>query len=512
MLRMRLAMNRVMLGLLAVQPLSALHAGPSLIATDRRCCHRTVPARLSATSATGAPTTSVTVESTTDYWTAASLLNKEPTFGSSTFYYYSSLRAPSLNANVFFNPIESYCALARDEAATVCGVAQLLLVDLRPEVGREAGKKVAFVQSVAVPQAMRRRGIATRLVDWCEEEARRRFGDVELWLAIAVNNDAAYALYTRMGYTEVVTTGGIALMRKVASLPAPQLTQPDAETLPPLPPPPPQPQPPLPLPPPPPPPAVLTGPAGVGALELAKNVATQGLYCGIAAFGVSVLLAPFGGPSIGSLLLPDSLPIGAAEVAAGLLLGWAELTRRGVRPLAVAADETLDYDAAQALQMAPLYRIAGSEASAAAALIAVAIWQLSIALAEELYYRGLLQGGLGYGLLQLAALVGNGPVGPPTSTLLQLVSLAFASAAFGAVHTEFVEGDGDKARWFVETGAYGVAYGTLALLTHQLLAPVTMHATLNVGLCMRDWRRMRNTPPQQLERVFEEAEAAATGS
>jgi len=39
-----------------------------------------------------------------------------------------------------------------------------------------------------------------------------------------------------------------------------------------------------------------------------------------------------------------------------------------------------------------------------------------------------------------------------------------------------------------------------------------MHATLNVGLCMRDWRRMRNTPPQQLERVFEEAEAAATGS
>lgn len=444
------------------------------------------------------------MDSTTEYWTAASLLND--VFDGATFYYYSSLRAPSLNANVFFNPIESHCALARDEAGSTCGVAQLLLADLRPEVGSDAGKRVAFVQSVAVPQAVRRRGIATRLVDWCEEEARRRFGDVEVWLAIALGNDAAYALYKRMGYEEVVTTRGIMLMRKTKSLLAPQLTQPDVEALP-LPP-----QQPLPLPPPsPPPPATLAAPAGVGALELAKNLATQGLYCGIAAFGVSVLLAPFGGPSIGSLLWPDALPIGAAEVAAGVGLGWAELTRRGVRPLAVADGETLDYSAAQALQMAPLYRIAGGEVSAAAALLAVASWQLSIALAEELYYRGLLQGGLGFGLLQLAALVANEPVGPPVSTLLQVVALAFASAAFGAVHTEFVEGDGDKARWFVETGAYGVAYGTLALLTHQLLAPVAMHATLNVGLCMRDWRRMKNTPQQELERVFEEEAAAAPG-
>ena len=151
--------------------------------------------------------------------------------------------------------------------------------------------------------------------------------------------------------------------------------------------------------------------------------------------------------------------------------------------------------------MAPLYRIAGGEPSAAVALAAVAAWQLAIALAEELYYRGMLQGGAGFGLLALADLVA-GPasaVPPAVGALTQLVALLFAAAAFGAVHTEFAadgpvvgaadgpggdEGD-SKARWFLQTGAYGAAFGALALLTQHLLAPVAMHATLNVGLCAR---------------------------
>lgn len=172
--------------------------------------------------------------------------------------------------------------------------------------------------------------------------------------------------------------------------------------------------------------------------------------------------------------------------------------------------------------MAPLYRIAGGESSAAVALVAVATWQLAIALAEELYYRGMLQGGAGFGLRALADLVA-GPasaVPPAVGALTQLVALLFAAAAFGAVHTEFAadgpvvgaadgpggdEGD-SKARWFLQTGAYGAAFGVLALLTQHLLAPVAMHATLNVGLCARDWQRMRNTPAEELARIFAEGE------
>ena len=63
-----------------------------------------------------------------------------------------------------------------------------------------------------------------------------------------------------------------------------------------------------------------------------------------------------------------------------------------------------------------------------------------------------------------------------------------------------------KARWFLQTGAYGAAFGVLALLTQHLLAPVAMHATLNVGLCARDWQRMRNTPAEELARIFAEGE------
>jgi hypothetical protein len=306
----------------------------------------------------------------------------------------------------------------------------------------------------------------------------------------------------------------------------------------------------------------------------------QAMYVGVAALGVSVLLAPFGGPSVPSLMLADSVPAAAAEATAGTALALLELRRQGVRPLAGASGETLAYTPAQvapysgntlhahaharprhttphhthartrartcmrafrrvhvnrsmhallrargrcwrraqAAQMAPLYRIAGGEPSAAVALAAVAAWQLAIALAEELYYRGMLQGGAGFGLHALADLVA-GPasaVPPAVGALTQLVALLFAAAAFGAVHTEFAadgpvvgaadgpggdEGD-SKARWFLQTGAYGAAFGALALLTQHLLAPVAMHATLNVGLCARDWQRMRNTPEEELARIF----------
>ena len=470
-----------------------------------RCpCAAAARAVLSAQQAQAA---TVRVQLSTDYRAAAKLLHDN--FGGQTFYYYTTLRAPALNANVFFEPVETLCALALD-GDNPRGVVQLLLARLRKEAGSGAGKTVAFVQSVAVPPESRRRGIATQLVRWCEEEAWQRWGDVELWLAIAVGNSAAQALYEGLNYEVVEKRMQIILMRKVPTraprpstaaadtvAPATSTASPPREAL------------------------ARTAAGGLDALELAKNVATQGMYVAIAAFGISVLLTPFGGPSLGTLLLPEPLPLGLVQLALGVALALAELRRQGVDPLAaVEASERLDYTSAQALQMAPLFRIAGGERSAAAALVALGSWQLSIALAEELYYRGLLQSGAAFGLGSLAGLVGGGAPPAPLGALMQVVALVFASAVFGAVHTEWAAGPSfgadaspatapsggppadSKADWFLQTGAYGAAFGLLTLLTHNVLASVAMHATLNAGLCARDWRRMRNTPESELARIF----------
>ena len=153
--------------------------------------------------------------------------------------------------------------------------------------------------------------------------------------------------------------------------------------------------------------------------------------------------------------------------------------------------------------MRPLYEIADGESGAAAALGAVGAWQLAIALAEEVYYRGFLQSA---GRLALTAL----PPGLP-ATVLEGLPLAVAAAVFGLVHTEFVDtvdGDGDdsKLRWFAITGAYGAVYGLLFAVTgHRLIAPVAAHGGLNLGLCARDWRRMRESSQEELERIFGES-------
>ena len=151
-----------------------------------------------------------------------------------------------------------------------------------------------------------------------------------------------------------------------------------------------------------------------------------------------------------------------------LSVAAAELWRIAVRPedalpSAGGGGRALEYTPAQAVQMRPLYEIAGGESGAAAALAAVGAWQLAIALAEEVYYRGFLQSA---GRLALTAL----PPGLP-ATVLEGLPLAVAAAVFGLVHTEFVdavEGDGDdsKLRWFAITGAYGAGL-RLALRRHR---------------------------------------------
>ena len=170
---------------------------------------------------------------------------------------------------------------------------------------------------------------------------------------------------------------------------------------------------------------------------------------------------------------------------------------------------------------------------------AILVWQLAIAAAEELYYRGFVQSAGVLAFSPLSAL-GVGGVG-----VREAVPLLVSAALFGLVHTEFVgdappssgatntgSGDGGgcgdsssdrhsrsvaaasgavvssvedtKSYWFRVTAAYGALYSALYVATgHRLIAPVCAHAGLNVGLCLRDWARMRATPEAELRRIFD---------
>ena len=210
----------------------------------------------------------------------------------------------------------------------------------------------------------------------------------------------------------------------------------------------------------------------------------------------------------------------------------------------------LAYTAAQAVQMRPLYEIAASEGRLPLAVAAVGVWQLSLALAEELYYRGFVESA---GVLALSPASAAGPAG---TALREALPLLASAALFGLVHTEFVEDKpvhdapvhdapvhdapahdapvhdapvhndaaaslaaptashrtphfaapsvaDTKAEWFRITAAYGALYSLLYVASgHRVLAPVCAHAGLNVGLCMRDWRRMRRTPETVLAQTF----------
>ena len=79
------------------------------------------------------------------------------------------------------------------------------------------------------------------------------------------------------------------------------------------------------------------------------------------------------------------------------------------------------------------------------------------------------------------------------------VALVFASALFGAVHALWVAdgaedgdgGGGDKLEWFLETGAWGLLYGSVFVLGgHNLAAPLLAHAAQNTWWCCEDARAM----------------------
>lgn len=257
-----------------------------------------------------------------------------------------------------------------------------------------------------------------------------------------------------------------------------------------------------------------------GVTALLTEIATQGMYFGVGCLGICFLVQPLGGTRLSELVPSGDAPVAAVcEAALGLGLAGAELFRLGAWPWT--PNRMGPITSGQAVQLAPLWRIAGGEARASAALAAIGAWQLSIAIAEETYYRGLVLSG------SRSAVLGLGGVGLPVAPpLAALVALLLSSAVFGAVHLEFASAaepgdaaggraatdssatDDSAARWFGVTAAYGAAYGALFVATGlHLLAPVCLHAGINTGLCMGRWQQLREMDAECARALFVEAEA-----
>ena len=482
-----------------------------------------IAARIASPLATVDVTFDVRRASNDEDWAAAGLLNE--CFGGNKLFYYSSLRAPALNSNVFFKPIdEPVIAVAvTRETNELCGAAQLMRVNLRDAVGigsdwgpKQSGT-VAYVQSVAVAEPARRRGVAQKLMAFCESSAQSWQGNMavgETWLAVAESNEAALALYEGLGYERLTVQMGNVLMRKRLTCVADSSGAVEVGA-------------------PPPPPAdanaLLGARGGLGLAPLMINLGVQSMYIGIAAFGVTFLLSPFGGPDVASLagLAPSAaaapsvvetiVSVPFVQAALGLAVAFAELKRQGVGGPSSPSGGPLTYSRAQAAQMRPLYEISAGEASLPLAAAGIGLWQLSIALAEELYYRGFVQSAVALLLSSLvSAIAGGGEAASGAGVtaglaVSELVALVVSAGLFGAVHMEFVapadaaRGNGDETRadWFKATAAYGVLYSALFLATgHRVIAPTCAHAGMNIGLCLRDWSKMRQTPQATLEATF----------
>lgn len=416
-----------------------------------------------------------------DIWSASQLLSSsfEPSRAPAAVAV--SLCAPWLDAHAFCAPSISDSPLIaivqREEGtggagAQVVGVAQAMLVDLRQNVGVGAGSRVAFVQNVAVSPAYRRQGIASRLVCEVEKLAVAEWGVSESWLAAAEDEEHLRQLYEGLGYERVGNELGQVLMQKSlfstdtledATAPSSQsyavdefvdssrspisMDEKDHR-------------------------AVPKASGGASASALVTELAVQSMYTGIGCLGIFFLVQPFGGTPLVDLLPAPGAPLATlAEATLGLSLALAELTRLSAWPWSSDAREMPPITCGQASQLAPLWRVAGQEQRLPVAVAAIATWQLSIAVAEEIYYRGLVLSGLRSGIL---GLVGFGISVP--EPLPSLLAATVSAAIFGAVHLEFSssaepgdafagenESQDSPARWFRVTAMYGLAYGGLFL-------------------------------------------------
>jgi ribosomal-protein-alanine N-acetyltransferase len=70
------------------------------------------------------------------------------------------------------------------------------------EVERSRGKRVGHLMNIAVAEAWRRRGLATRLLDEIEGRFKEHYADVA-YLEVRLSNTPAQRLYALRGYAVV---------------------------------------------------------------------------------------------------------------------------------------------------------------------------------------------------------------------------------------------------------------------------------------------------------------------
>jgi membrane protease YdiL (CAAX protease family) len=195
-------------------------------------------------------------------------------------------------------------------------------------------------------------------------------------------------------------------------------------------------------------------------------------------------------------------------------------------------------DSALRRQKAATLRVGGAHGLfvGAAPLACVVVWQLSVALAEEAYYRGFVQSAAqsalstaltaAYGGAAAGSISGrSGGSGDAGGWLSGLAAsdagaLVLAAAMFGAAHVPWEEtesngtesseksgGKDQRLEWFLETGAWGLLYGAVfAASGCHLLAPVGCHAAQNVWWCAEDLQLFAAATDAEVWEVLSEEE------
>lgn len=266
----------------------------------------------------------------------------------------------------------------------------------------------------------------------------------------------------------------------------------------------------------------------VGALL--KELGGQAVVFLVAALGISALLAPFGGPSLlseisgdGLGVLPSALfgsTVGLGSVAIRRIAQTGTISPVPVGRFAEFGDlfvEKCRQDASFKRQKSVSTRVIGFGGGVwggwIPSLATVVVWQLSVAIAEELYYRGFLQSGLRFAMV--------GGAGSP-AVVGDLISICVASALFGLAHTQWVEttpgdgmvgeegtddGSGDRLSWFRTTGLGALLYGATFIASgYNIAAPVFTHFSQNLWYMTEELTALRMTKVEILEELFDEDE------
>lgn len=414
--------------------------------------------------------------------------------------HFAALTVPGLtHANVFFTPDgRPIVGIAEDSDLGVVGVVQV--IPGKPSRVTPAGMEgpMGFVQNLATEDAVRRQGCGESLMRWAEREAQL-LGIRRLCLAVDATNVPARMLHAKLNFTNVISEpvfGNFLLAKDVdPSVPPKENDEgcgqgDEGEH-------------------------GLVGEGqvddsdgggedeekhrhashshagpGFSPLALVRELSVQGMYASIAIVGISLLVAPFGGLSASDVV---TAPAPAWDLALGISTAAAVLyVRRDEWLEGTGPSGSTSMAASTARQWAPGERILQGESKGGIIIAVMVLWQFGIAVSEELYFRGLLQNGLRF--------IGHSVAGsePLAEAVVTIASLAMPSLLFGAIHTEWVDGeDLESARarkiWFRESAATSLLFGSLCAVTEgRVLAPIMCHGLMNsFGTCSTALRVQR---------------------